>query len=234
MVVSTAVSTNKERLIPRDESPKQALDNPDPLDALPPIPNEARMTPRQAQQLQQLGALDLFFCFDWIGFLGLGLEGGGAGGSEGGVRGRGAGRGGGRGERGDLGEEPESVFRVEDEGVRAFVESCVHSGQLSGGEARRGGDERVRIASRSSEECLREMARDLEGQGSGAAEKCARWYLRHRSALSTIENLCRAAFSHSSSLSRSSHASSTAAEAGNWPVGSSRKAVVQPTAAPVS
>lgn len=62
VVVAAPVRLDEQFLVARDQPPEQALDDPDPLDTLPPFPDERSVTARQAQQLEQLGAPQRLEC----------------------------------------------------------------------------------------------------------------------------------------------------------------------------
>lgn len=51
MIVSTTVCPHKEDLITADDPPHEALDDPHALDALARISDEARVAPREADEL---------------------------------------------------------------------------------------------------------------------------------------------------------------------------------------
>jgi hypothetical protein len=84
MVVSSSIRSDKQQLVPSDQTSEETLDDPDPLDTLPPIADEARVAASETQQLEQFGSLHLLDRRDWIWFLCLGSEKGRAWRAEGG------------------------------------------------------------------------------------------------------------------------------------------------------
>jgi hypothetical protein len=74
MIVTAPVGLDEELLVPRDQPPKQALDDPHPLDALASFTDERRMTARQAQQLEQFGAAERLEREERVGLFPLGCQ----------------------------------------------------------------------------------------------------------------------------------------------------------------
>lgn len=74
MIVTTSISFHQQLFIPRNQPPEQTFDDPNSLNALPSLSNETRVTPRQTQQLEQLGPPQSLECVQRIRFFCLWSE----------------------------------------------------------------------------------------------------------------------------------------------------------------
>lgn len=74
MVVATAVGPHEQDLVAADDTAHEALDNPDALDALPRVANEARVAAGERDELEQLRATDAVQRRDRVWLLGERLQ----------------------------------------------------------------------------------------------------------------------------------------------------------------